>query len=98
MTLSLTELERLAMLSEEASEVIKNINKIIRHGYSSYNPDGDIEKTNRVLLEEEIGDFLGIMDLMIDMRDVNEDTIEAARNAKLERSQKYMHYQGLDDY
>jgi len=32
------ELERLAILAEEAAEVVQIANKIIRHGYASYHP------------------------------------------------------------
>ncbi len=33
------EAERLAMLAEEAAEVIQIVGKILRHGYASYHPD-----------------------------------------------------------
>jgi predicted house-cleaning noncanonical NTP pyrophosphatase (MazG superfamily) len=93
MSLTNSELERLAMLSEEAAEIIKNVNKTIRHGYASYNPDGDVTKTNRVLLEEEIGDFLGIVDQMVQVGDLSRSNIDNSRFNKWRRSKKYTHFQ-----
>ena len=56
--LSPAELERLAILSEEAAEVQKAIGKILRHGYDSYNPDDIGRGSNRLQLQEECGDLL----------------------------------------
>lgn len=58
------ERERLEMLAEEASEVIKAVTKILRHGYYSRNPNRPDEGDNRKQLEREITDFRAIADRM----------------------------------
>ena len=50
------EVERLALLAEEAAEVIQVVGKIIRHGYESTHPNGG--KNNRELLEHELSDLI----------------------------------------
>jgi hypothetical protein len=51
--------ERLAMLAEEAAEVIQVIGKILRHGYDSSHPDRP-HITNRELLQRELTDFAAV--------------------------------------
>lgn len=58
------EVERLAMLAEECSEVIKCVGKILRHGYASFNPDDPKHTGNRSELTKEIHDILKIVGLM----------------------------------
>lgn len=53
------EAERLAMLAEEAAEVIQIVGKILRHGYDSYHPNSP-EITNRDLLGFELTDFYAV--------------------------------------
>lgn len=57
------EAERLAMLAEEAAEVIQIVGKILRHGFESYHPDNP-GNTNRDLLADEVCDFLAIVEMM----------------------------------
>ncbi|MGR3521928.1 MAG: hypothetical protein ACU0FT_04160 [Paracoccus sp. (in: a-proteobacteria)] len=57
--------ERLAMLAEEAAEVIQIVGKILRHGYESHHPD-DPDTSNRQLLANEIADLSAVIDLMSD--------------------------------
>ena len=79
------EAERLAMLAEEAAEVIQVVGKILRHGYASYHPDdlipvadgGKITKMprmgaldNRALLMNELADFNAVQLLMEGSGDV----------------------------
>lgn len=87
------EAERLAILAEEAGEVVRAVGKILRHGYDSYNPDKEGHLGNRGELELEIGDFAGIVDLMIEAGDINEDNLLAQATAKLPRIKKYAHHQ-----
>ncbi|PCJ24121.1 MAG: hypothetical protein COA96_10270 [SAR86 cluster bacterium] len=63
------EAERLAMLAEEAAEVIQIIGKILRHGYENFHPDAP-ETTNRELLAMEVGDFTSIADKMVEVGDI----------------------------
>ena len=58
------ELELLAHLSEECGEIISIIGKIMRHGYSSVNPDDPEKGSNRVQLENEILDMRRVLTRM----------------------------------
>lgn len=57
------EAERLAMLAEEAGEIVQVVGKILRHGYESYHPANPTE-TNRDLLANEVCDFLAVIQMM----------------------------------
>lgn len=56
--------ERLYMLAEEASEVAQTCMKILRHGYSSYNPDSDKYASNGDQLENELLDLFVVYERM----------------------------------
>lgn len=58
--LTMSELERLAILSEECGEVIQVIGKIMRHGYNSWHPNSPNE-TNRDLLQKELEDLASVI-------------------------------------
>lgn len=91
--LTLSELERLAILSEEMGEVQQIIGKIIRHGYDSKNPNDINSYTNRKLLEKEIGDVLYSVDLIIQNNDVSERRITIQKALKEKSIKKYLHHQ-----
>lgn len=57
------EAERLAMLAEEAGEIVQAVGKILRHGYESYHPE-NTNLTNRDLLAMEITDLLAVVEMM----------------------------------
>jgi hypothetical protein len=49
------ERERLAMLAEEAGEIVQIIGKILRHGYESYHPeDSEKSQTASILFENSV--------------------------------------------
>ena len=85
------ELERLALVNEECSEVQQIISKIIRHGYESCRPD-DMTTTNRDLLAEEIGHVLATIDLMLNANDLLRRRVEASREAKPVKMAQYLHH------
>lgn len=93
--LSPAEAERLAMLAEEAAEVIQVVNKILRHGYDSYNPDRPELGTNRTQLTEEVREFFAVASAMghegdFSFRDeAYSDTSERIWNDK----QRWTHHQ-----
>jgi NTP pyrophosphatase (non-canonical NTP hydrolase) len=87
------EAERLALLAEEAGEVVRAVGKILRHGYESFHPDKDGHLGNRRELESEIGDFAGVVDLMVDAGDINSDSLLAQAAAKRPRIMRYAHHQ-----
>lgn len=85
--------ERLALLAEEAGEVVQIVGKILRHGYDSHHPKRPEDGTNRSMLEREIGDITLIMDLMLAKDDISRDACERAFSLKYERMRPYLHHQ-----
>lgn len=83
--------ERLAMLAEEAAEVVQIIGKILRHGYESKHPDNMNGPTNRQMLENEIADFYAIAGVMEDLKDVTVEG-EAVRQV-IKKKRRYTHHQ-----
>ena len=77
----------MAITQEECSEVIQAISKINRFGFDSRHP----EKTynNREHLEEEVGDLLAMIDLLIINDIVSEDNINAARRKKFAKLRQW---------
>lgn len=88
--LSPSEDERLTLLIEECSEVIKNACKIQRHGYSSVDPETLL--SNRDLLKQEIIDVLTIIDLLISSNDITLESLEEAKAEKRIRMKRYLHH------
>lgn len=85
------EYERLAMLAEEAAEVVQIVGKILRHGYESKHPNSMNGPTNRQMLENEIADFYAIAGVMEDVKDVTVEG-EAVRQA-IKKKRRYTHHQ-----
>jgi len=80
------EAERLAMLAEEAGEIVQMVGKILRHGYESYHPNDCDKTTNRILLMSEIKDLIGVVGGMAQANDlplIEEGDIEFAWDRKL---------------
>lgn len=91
--LSPAELERLAILAEEASELAAMAMKIVRHGYESYNPDEPDAGSNRLQLMREYEQVVGTWNAMAQAGDVQSvwpGSADAAWLAKL----RYTHHQG----
>lgn len=87
-----SELERLAILVEEAAEVQQVAMKIIRHGYTSYNPFDETKTNNRKLLEKELGDLVFALGLLMASGDVSEYEIQEFKWKKKETIGKYLHH------
>lgn len=85
-----SELERLALLSEECSEVIQAINKIIRHGYNSSHPDR--RENNRYDLEKECGHVRHSMIRLCDAGDLNKQSIHNQADLKAKTIVQYLHH------
>jgi NTP pyrophosphatase (non-canonical NTP hydrolase) len=89
------EAERLAILAEEAGEIVQAVGKILRHGYESYHPD-DPRTSNRQHLERELGDLSAIVYDMCRREDLSPAAIESQRHLKLGRLEAgtlYLHHQ-----
>lgn len=94
-TLDHAEAERLELLIEEASEVIKAATKILRHGYESYDPTQPaiMRRTNRADLMEELGDLQAVISRMAKAGEIHLPTVMDRRDYKLERGGKYLRHQ-----
>lgn len=86
------ELERLALLAEECSEVVQIVNKIIRHGYESFNPYDEDKTTNRALLSKELGHLSLAGDLITDHRDVDVNVLDRSYEAKKASIKRWLHH------
>ncbi len=86
------ERERLAILVEEAGEVIHIAMKILRHGYFSFHPDNPYED-NRALLENELGHLDCAICRLVDEGDVDDEAIIDSSMEKEQTINKYLHYQ-----
>jgi hypothetical protein len=87
-----SEIERLAILSEECAEVQQIIGKILRHGYGSFNPFDQNKTTNRKLLEKELGDLKCAAQLMLKEGDISDSRINNFCEKKKEKIEKYLHF------
>lgn len=88
------EIERLAMLAEEAGEISQAVGKILRHGYESFHPENPAV-TNRALLENEIADLHAVQ-LMMEERGDIEDLSPQASDAvghAMEKKLRFVHHQ-----
>jgi NTP pyrophosphatase (non-canonical NTP hydrolase) len=75
--------ETMDILQEECAEVIQAVSKISRFGIDGAKPG--VSKTNRQHLEEEIGDLMAMVDILIELEIINQDNIETASRAKIEK-------------
>lgn len=85
------EAERLAMLAEEAGEIVQAVGKVLRHGYSSTHPDGGPD--NRVLLHKEVSDLLAIAQTMVATGDLTQ--LSKAQDV-WRKKLRYTHHQATD--
>ena len=91
-----SELERLAVLSEELGEVQQIIGKILRFGYESYNPLEENGKTNREKLEMELGDVNLMVCHMEDSEDISIENIEGFTEKKSKTINKWLHHNKVE--
>ena len=89
------EREVMNILSEECAEVIQAISKCHRFGLDNLKPGKP--KTNCEHLEEELGDLLAMVDILIDMQVVNMNSLESAKLAKIEKLKKWSNIFNLEN-
>lgn len=90
------EMERLALLAEECSEVIQMVGKIIRFGWNDLHPDYLEGPDNRQRLRAEVADVLAIIELMSEADDLSckdELTIADLQYKKMQKLKRYTQYQ-----
>ena len=75
--------EIFCIAQEECAEVTQSISKIFRFGFESQNPQ--TKKTNKESLEEEVGDLLAMVDIMVEKCIISDSSVNAARKAKREK-------------
>lgn len=73
----------LGCVLEEAGEAIQIGGKALRHGWDSYSPFDPDRITNRTLLAQEIGDFIGAVRFAVDHGVLDEATILAYADARV---------------
>lgn len=91
--LDASEIERLAVLIEECAEVSQAACKVLRHGYSSYNPFDPDQKTNQRHLAQEIGHLLNAISMMKNCFDICPHEMSKSKRKKKRTIRKYLHFQ-----
>lgn len=94
-TLSPAQLERIALLAEEAAEVSHIAMKVVRHGYLSQHPVYS-GYDNRAQLLKELGDFVGALNILVKSKDLGPEqevrqTLENTAKDKLWNVTPYFH-------
>lgn len=79
------EREILLILQEESAEVIQAVSKVFRFGWDS-EWDG---QTNKEHLEEEVGDYLAMVQIMVDTGMIDTFAIDTAKRNKIEKLKKW---------
>lgn len=74
--------EILVITQEEAAEVIQEISKIFRFGIDEQHKDG---VPHRKKLEMEIGDFLAMIDLLVQHGAIDPAQLEGHKAKKIEK-------------
>ncbi len=80
--------ELLLILQEECAEVTQAVSKCMRFGPDQMKPGKN--RTNLNMLEEEIGDLLAMVELLIDMNiGVSTEGLTEAKKNKFEKLKKW---------
>jgi NTP pyrophosphatase (non-canonical NTP hydrolase) len=87
--------EVMDILQEECAEVIQAVSKIRRFGIDNAKPS--TENTNREHLEEEIGDLLAMVDILLINNVVSWANLHAAKRAKIEKLKKWSNIPNLEN-
>ena len=85
--MSKKENEIMNILSEECAEVIQSISKCNRFGIDNIKPGKP--KTNREHLEDELGDVLAMIDIMLEYDIIKQENIDLAKQNKFEKLKKW---------
>ena len=85
--------EILCITQEECAEVSQSVSKIFRFGWESKHPKTGVN--NREHLEEEIGDLLAMVDILVEKCIISDGAVNAARKAKREKLKAWSSIEGL---
>ena len=87
--------EVMDILQEECAEVVQAVSKIRRFGIDNAKPGTNY--TNREHLEEEIGDLLAMVDILLINEMVNWGNLHKAKRAKIEKLKKWSNIPNLEN-
>jgi NTP pyrophosphatase (non-canonical NTP hydrolase) len=87
--------EVMDILQEECAEVIQAVSKISRFGIDNFKPGKP--KTNREHLEEELGDMLAMICILQKMGVIDQDALEIATKAKIQKLKKWSTIKNLEE-
>jgi len=79
--------EVMDILQEECAEVIQAVSKISRFGLDNQKPGKP--KTNREHLEEELGDMMAMITILVDRNIVDSVKLKQAEAAKIEKLKQW---------
>lgn len=85
--------EVFCIAQEECAEVTQAISKVFRFGIGAEHPY--TKKKNLQSLEEEVGDLLCMIDIMIEKCIISDSNVNAARKAKREKLKTWSGIEGL---
>ena len=86
--------EVMDILQEECAEVIQAVSKIRRFGID--NAKVGTDQNNREHLEEEVGDMLAMVDILLVNEIVSWGNLHKAKRAKIEKLKKWSNIPNLD--
>ena len=86
------QVERLALLIEECSEVQYEACKVLRHGYFSKNPNDEKAEITRDNLIRELGDLTHVIQRLIDAGDLSAAEIDTHAFRKADRIKSWLHH------
>lgn len=79
--------EAMDILQEECAEVIQAVSKCRRFGLNNVKPGK--ERTNLECLEEEVGDLMAMIDILVEKNILSLDNLKLANKAKKEKLKKW---------
>jgi NTP pyrophosphatase (non-canonical NTP hydrolase) len=77
--------ETLLILQEECAEVTQAVSKVFRFGFDSVWPENDFGPNNKQRLEEEIGDLLAMVDILVETSVLSDANVNLARRKKKDK-------------
>jgi NTP pyrophosphatase (non-canonical NTP hydrolase) len=80
--------EVLRILQEECAEVTQAVSKVFRFGKDRCHPEPD-SPTNKERLEEEIGDLLAMVDILVEQCYLSDSNLNEARKNKKDKLKKW---------
>ena len=89
--LSAAETEMLALIAEEAGEIVQAVGKILRHGFDSRHPRDLNGPDNRERLVRELGDLKAAIVIADQNNIIDAFHVQTAVQDKLARIGQYLH-------